>query len=103
MGYARWSDSDWASYAASKASKTTSEIFTTHGLRAEFDPQKIELRESRDSIENPHSNAIIIACDVTGSMGMLAETLIRRGIGTAFEEILKRLPVTDPHLMVMGV
>jgi hypothetical protein len=28
---------------------------------------------------------------------------VRRGIGVAFEEILKRLPVTDPHLMVMGV
>jgi hypothetical protein len=36
-------------------------------------------------------------------MGSLADNLVRRGIGVAFEEILKRLPVTDPHLMVMGV
>ncbi len=103
MGYARWSDSDWASYASSKASKSTAEIFTTSSLKPEFDPKNIDMRESRDSDENPNSNAIIIACDVTGSMGMLAETLVRKGIGTAFEEILKRLPVTDPHLMVMGV
>lgn len=103
MGYARWSDTDWADFATSKAAKSSSEIFTTSGLRDEFDPAKIDLRESRDSDENPLSNAIIIACDVTGSMGMLADTLVRSGIGTTFEEILKRRPVSDPHLMVMGI
>src|SRR4051812_45536213 len=103
MGYSRWSDSDWSSYVSSKASKSTDEIFTTKSLKPEFDPKNIDLRESRDSAKNPQSNAIIIACDVTGSMGMLADTLVRKGIGTTFEEILKRLPVTDPHLMVMGI
>ena len=65
--------------------------------------RKLNCVNRGDSVENPYSNAIIIACDVTGSMGMLADTLVRSGIGTAFEEILRRLPVTDPHLMVMGV
>lgn len=103
MGFARWSDSDWDSYTSSKASKSAAEIFTTSSLKPEFDPKYIDMRESRDSDINPNSNAIIIACDVTGSMGMLADTLVRSGIGTTFEEILKRLPVTDPHLMVMGL
>ncbi len=103
MGHARWSASDWKDYTSSTAGKTTDEIFTSCGLKDEFDPARITLRESRDSVENPNSNAIIIACDVTGSMGSLADNLVRKGIGTAFEEILKRLPVTDPHLMVMGV
>ena len=103
MGYARWSDSDWKHYVSASSSKTTDEIFTSTHLKDEFDPKNIMLRESRDSAANPYSNAIIIACDVTGSMGMLADTLVRSGIGTTFEEILKRLPVTDPHLMVMGV
>ncbi len=103
MGYSRWSDDDWKGYARSTASKSTSEIFTSKTLKPEFDTAKIDIRESRDSEANPQSNAIIIACDVTGSMGILADNLVRKGIGTTFEEILKRLPVTDPHLMVMGV
>lgn len=103
MGYARWSVSDWKDYSRSTAGKATDEIFTSRGMKDEFDPKKIAVRESRDSAANPNSNAIIIACDVTGSMGSLADNLVRKGIGTAFEEILKRLPVTDPHLMVMGV
>lgn len=103
MGYARWSVDDWKDYSSSTAGKATDEIFTSRALKEDFDPTKITLRESRDSAANPNSNAIIIACDVTGSMGSLADNLVRKGIGTAFEEILKRLPVTDPHLMVMGV
>ncbi|MBS1792805.1 MAG: hypothetical protein JSS81_03065 [Acidobacteria bacterium] len=103
MGYARWNPSDWKDYASATAARSTDDIFKSRDLKAEFDPSKITVRESRDSAENPQSTAIIIACDVTGSMGSLADNLVRKGIGTAFEEILKRLPVTDPHLMVMGV
>jgi hypothetical protein len=103
MGHARWSADDWTAYASATAGKATDEIFAARKMKDEFNPAKITVRESRDSIANPNSNAIIIACDVTGSMGSLADNLVRRGIGTAFEEILKRLPVTDPHLMVMGV
>ncbi len=103
MGYTRWSVDDWKDYADATAFKATDEIFTSRGMKEEFDPAKIAVRESRDSEANPNSNAIIIACDVTGSMGSLADNLVRKGIGTAFEEILKRLPVTDPHLMVMGI
>jgi len=103
MGHARWSADDWTVYARATVGKATDDIFAARTMKDDFDPSKIKVRESRDSIENPNSNAIIIACDVTGSMGSLADNLVRHGIGTAFEEILKRQPVTDPHLMVMGV
>lgn len=103
MGHARWSVDDWKDYSRTTAGKATDEIFTARRMKDDFDPKKIAVRESRDSAANPNSNAIVIACDVTGSMGALADNLVRKGIGTAFEEILKRLPVTDPHLMVMGV
>jgi hypothetical protein len=36
-------------------------------------------------------------------MGMLAEVLIREGLGTLIEEILERKPVPDPHVMFMAV
>jgi hypothetical protein len=41
--------------------------------------------------------------DVTGSMGMLAETLVKRGLKPLFEEILDRRPVPDPHVMAMAI
>lgn len=84
--------------------------FRSHSVPDDLNPAKFTgKRESRDSALNPQSNAIIIGCDVTGSMGIIADTLIRKGIGTTFEEILKRAAdkttnmVTDPHLMVLGI
>lgn len=103
MGSSRWDPTDWGSYTRSTASKSAAQIFTSTNMKDEYNPKMIDIRESRDSAVNPNSNAIIIGSDVTGSMGHLAETLIRSGIGTVFEEILDRQPVSDPHLMVMGI
>jgi hypothetical protein len=68
-----------------------------------MDPMGVKMRESRDSDLNPESTPIIIASDVTGSMGYLAEHIIREGLGTLFEEILERKPVTDPQIMPMAI
>lgn len=102
MGYSRNDPDDWAKYATKTATKTTAQVFTARGMEDDFNPKNITLRESRDSIANPQSTPIIINGDITGSMGMLAEALIRRGIGVTFDEILRRKPVTDPHIMVMA-
>ena len=102
MGTSRWSSADWASYSSTTAKRSTREIFSKSSLDDDLNPFEVT-RESRDSDENPESNAIIVACDVTGSMGMIAENLVRKGLGTLFEEIYDRKPVNDPHIMVMGV
>jgi hypothetical protein len=102
MGYARWSDADWSRYAASTAGRRRDEIFGS-GLDPGLDPRKAKLRESRDSALNPQSNAIATALDVTGSMGMIAEVMAKQGLGTFITEVLKRRPVSDPHLMFMGI
>src|SRR5262245_56479617 len=103
MGTARWDPADWAAYASSTARRTTSGIFTSSALHPDLDPKLCKVRESRDSALNPASNAIICALDVTGSMGMIADALARHGLGTLVEEILRRKPVSDPHVMCMGV
>src|SRR5450631_2785666 len=110
MGYARWSSADWDRYAAVRSSRSRAEIFSSRQVPADLDPAKFRgRRESRDSVANPASNAILIGADVTGSMGLIAETLVRQGIGTAFEEILARAAdpnagmIADPHLLVMGL
>jgi hypothetical protein len=103
MGSARWDPAHWAAYAKSTAGRSTAGIFTGSALDPALDPRFINIRESRDSTLNPNSNAIIVGLDVTGSMGMIADALARRGLGILVEELLARKPVTDPHLMVMGI
>lgn len=102
MGTSRWNVADWTGYSATTKTKRTAEIFTSRSLDKDLDPKGVN-RESRDSDENPESTAVIVGCDVTGSMGMLADTLIREGLGTLFEEILDRKPVSDPHVMAMAI
>lgn len=104
MGHGRWDSSAWASYAAAHtAGKSAHEIFTAHAMNDRFDPARIKVRESRDGPLNPASTAIILASDVTGSMGAIAEVMIRSGLDTAMREIYARKPVSDPHVMAMAV
>ncbi len=103
MGSARWDASDWIAYAATTTGKTTDAVFTALGINADLNPFGIKVRESRDSDHNPESTAIIVGLDVTGSMGMIADVLARQGLGTMVEEILARKPVSDPHIMCMGI
>ena len=103
MGSARWDPSDWSAYAASTAGKSTDAVFASRGMDKDLNPFGIAVRESRDSDLNPQSNAIIVGLDVTGSMGMIADALARKGLGTMVEEILARQPVSDPHILCMGI
>jgi hypothetical protein len=103
MGGARWDPSDWKSYKSSAAGKSRAAIFGRGNIDPAFDPRSITVRESRDSGSNPSSNAIIVAFDETGSMGEIPDAFVRGGLGTMVEEILSRKPVSDPHVMIMGV
>lgn len=103
MGSARWSSSDWDHYSARTSTKSRDAIFESRGMRPEYDPKNIKVRESLDSDANPQSTPIIVALDVTGSMGKIPEALIKGSLGTFIEEVYNRKPVTDPHLMFMGV
>jgi hypothetical protein len=102
MGYARWSHDDWDHYVRGNIRKSIDEIFS-NCLVSDLDPRNVSFRESRDSAENPLSTPIIVAVDQTGSMGFLAESLIREGLGTLVESIYERKPVTDPHVMCMAL
>ena len=103
MGSARWSPSDWSDHVAKTASKTQQQIFTQHDIHEELNPAVIARRESVDSDANPESTPIIIATDVTASMGILAETIVKKGLGVIMEEIYDRKPVPDPHLAIMAI
>jgi hypothetical protein len=103
MGTARWDPADWSAYAASTARKSTAAVFAARTIDPDLNPFGVAMRESRDSDLNPQSTAIVVGLDVTGSMGMIADALARKGLGTMVEEILARKPVSDPHIMCLGI
>lgn len=104
MGGGSWTSSSWTSYAKAHVSgKSRASIFRSTGMKPEYDAAKIVRRESVDGPDNPQSTPIIVGVDVTGSMGELAERLIVKGLNTTFTELLKRRPVTDPHVMAMAI
>ena len=105
MGGGRFSDDDWKRYATARgyASKTTADIFDRRSLDPDLDPRGVKVRESRDSADNPASNAIIIGLDVTGSMGHLADVMARKGLPTLVTNIYDRKPVSDPHVLCAGI
>lgn len=103
MGRARWDAHAWSRYARGNRAKSRDDLFRARGLDPRLDPARIQVRESRDSDLNPCSTPLIVAVDVTGSMGVLAEMLVRHGLQPLFEEVLERRPISDPHVMAMAV
>lgn len=103
MGSGSFDATAYRAYTSTTAGKSVDEVFTSRGMNKNLDPKGIKIRESRDGGDNPKSTPIIVAIDVTGSMGMIAEVLAKQGLGTLFTEILDTKPVTDPHLMFMGI
>ena len=102
MGTSRWSTEEWSTYSVKTSTRRTEDIFSSRNLHDDLNPKGVN-RESRDSDENPESTAVIVGCDVTGSMGVIAENLVRKGLGVLFEEIYDRKPVSDPHIMVSAI
>lgn len=103
MGTSRWDAKTWTSYSKTTTAKPAAAIFTNVKLDTDLNPLGVVVRESRDSDANPNSNAIIVAVDVTGSMGMLADYFVKTGLGVLFEHIYDRKPVSDPHVMFMAI
>lgn len=103
MGNSRSSAADWGATTASYSGKTRDQIFTQKAVHQTLDPVNIKVRESVDSDTNPRSTPIIIGVDETGSMGMLAETIIKHGLKTMMIEIYDRRPVSDPHICCLAL
>ena len=105
MGGGRMSSADWGAFTRTHTAhaKTVDDIYKSRGLKADFDPKKIKMRESCDSTDNPNSTPVIVGLDVTGSMSSVLDAMARKGLGTLAEEIYNRKPISDPHIMYMGV
>lgn len=103
MGSGSFDARAYAAFSTSTVGKRTEEIYSSRTIHKDLDPRGITMRESRDSADNPKSTPLIVALDVTGSMGMIADVIAREGLGTLFTSILDRKPISDPHVMFMAI
>lgn len=78
--------------------KGINEVFRQRQLESKMNPFNVLLRESRDSAEHPESLAVVIALDVTGSMGTVPHHLVQEGL----PHIMKKLIDSGiPHPQVL--
>jgi hypothetical protein len=106
MGNTRFTPDAYASAYTTRgltAESHASEVFKNRTIPQALDPMKIDLRESRDSDSNPKSTALILGLDVTGSMEFILEQLAKVGLPRLMKDIYEQLPITDPHIMFMGI
>jgi hypothetical protein len=99
MGYARFDDTTYRAYTDSIRDSSAAEIFSRRTIAPTLDPGNITVREARDSEYNPKSTPVLLFSDVTGSMGILAETMIRQGLGKIMTELYDHEPITDPQIL----
>lgn len=91
-----------ASYGADIKSVSSNAIFTQRSINNAMDPHGIVVRESRDSDVHPNSLAIIIALDLTGSMGSVPTFLVKEGLPKIIENIINS-GYPDPQVLFIGV
>lgn len=114
MGGGSWTTSNYASYTCSvgrsydSSSGTFSDTYTNAGqafvsrdVDEKMKPWKI-LRECCDSEEHPQTFPIILALDVTGSMGQTAIE-VQKKLNPIMTEILEDKSIKDPELMIMAL
>lgn len=111
MGGGTWTTDSFASYSTSKCrsydavtcslrgSYTSQEMYTQKYLNEKLNPKNV-LRECLDSEEHPNTIPVILALDVTGSMGDAAVE-VAKDINVVMTRLFK--DVKDIEFMIMGI
>ncbi|MGR9053887.1 MAG: hypothetical protein ACU84J_14670, partial [Gammaproteobacteria bacterium] len=82
--------------------KSAREIFRQRSINSSMNPYGVRLRESRDSAEHPNSLSIVLALDVTGSMGSIPHHLVKQGLPHIMGNIMQH-GIKDPQLLFLAV
>jgi len=77
-------------------------VFKQRNINVAMSPDGVNLRESRDSEEHPNSLAIVLALDVTGSMGSIPHNLVKNGLPTMMGSLIQR-GVEDTQLLFLAI
>ena len=109
MGGGAWTTSAYSSYMKSTrgitnvnsiTTNTVNQFYNSYSLDPALDPKGVNVRECRDSEEHPNTIPVILALDVTGSMGSACAAVARQ-----LDKIIAGLyeDVDDVEFMVMGI
>lgn len=111
MGCGSWNDKSFRSYSSSrgrdvdsdtgivKGDLSVQDVYIQHKLSSELNPLNV-VRECCESEEHPNALGVILALDVTGSMGSTA-TDVAKKLNYVMTELYKR--VKDVQFMIMGI
>lgn len=111
MGGGSWSTSDFVSYSSTRGrsvdlstgsvtgSYSNQEMYKSTSLVKALNPYKVT-RECRDTEEHPNTIPVILALDVTGSLGD-ASVEIAKKLNTIMTKLYES--VTDIEFMIMGI
>lgn len=104
MGGGKFSTDAYARLRKSKdyGNKSREEIFTSRQIDPEMDPVKALVRESRDSEEHPETVSIIVALDVTGSMGFVPEHIVKEALPDLISSLMEA-GIEDPQVLFLGI
>ena len=110
MGGGCWTPQSFRDYSTSvgrsvntdgtiKGNYSAQEMFTRRSLVMELNPKNVT-RECVDNAEHPYTKPVILALDVTGSMGRAAVEVAKK-INTVMTELYSK--VSDIEFMIMGI
>lgn len=112
MGYGSFSADAYATLGAVRAVKTGVKAFShtdaiskgkaKSAVHDRLNPHGVTVRESRDSVEHPASNAIAVLFDVTGSMGGIPRVLQEK-LPKLMGLLMAKGYVTDPQVLFGAV
>ncbi|PNW29150.1 hypothetical protein [Formosa algae] len=104
MGGGRFSYDAYSKLRRSKdySNKSREEIFTSRHIDPEMDPSNVVFRESRDSEEHPETVSIIVALDVTGSMGFVPEHIVKEALPDLIGSLMEA-GIEDPQVLFLGI
>ena len=110
MGYGYWTRENFLNYSAQRgravtdrgdldSALTEQQLFTQRALHPRLNPKGV-VRECCDSPDHPQSVPVILALDVTGSMGAASAEVAKK-----MNEVMTRLygTVRDVEFLVMGI
>lgn len=109
MGGGAWTTSAYSSYMKTTKniddvdclnSRSVNQFYTARHIDPALDPKGVKIRECRDSEEHPNTIPVILALDVTGSMGSACAAVAKQ-----LDKIITGLyaDVKDVEFMVMGI
>lgn len=104
MGYGSYSYENRTTRATTLGytTKSTYEIFQQKNINSAMSPYGVDIREARDSEDHPESFPIVIALDVTGSMGSVPHFLVKEGLPNLMKRIIDD-GIKSPQVLFVAV